>query len=282
MKRKMKLGGLIGAMVLAMSLAGCGNKESVEKTETTAEVTTTQDAASTEDVETTEVAGTEATTEEKKTDSDKAEFGGVIINGQYYTFSTDSGIVNWRDAGEDVHYMHSMDTEVNGAIMGNGVFSIYTDFVLSDGVTPDVSAEELLDKGYMRQNQSDEYYIYVTSKGYESFDVVEADYEMIVNENSFKSLEYVDILPRVGADRAKSYVAMDDVEGTLGMLGGNGGDPKSHMMNWLMSARCTKMLMDGEIDYYICQSVIVDEEDGADLILGIRAKGEYVDTWGTK
>ena len=178
--------------------------------------------------------------------------------------------------------MHSMDTDVNGVIMGNGVFSIYTDFVLSDGVTPDVSAEELLDKGYMRQNQSDEYFIYVTSKGYESFDVVEADYEMIVSENSFKSLEYVEELPRVGADRVKSYVTMDDVEGALGMLGGNGGDPKSHMMNWLMSARCTKMLMDGEIDYYICQSVIVDEDDGADLILGIRAKGEDVDTWGSK
>ncbi|MBQ8316812.1 MAG: hypothetical protein IJX85_00590 [Lachnospiraceae bacterium] len=282
MKRSNKISGLLGAMVLAMSLTGCGNKESVEKTETTAEVTTTQDAASTEDVETTEVASTEATTEEKKTDSDKAEFGGVIINGQYYTFSIESGIDNWRDAGGDVHYMHSMDTDVNGVIMGNGVFSIYTDFVLSDGVTPDVSAEELLDKGYMRQNQSDEYFIYVTSKGYESFDVVEADYEMIVSENSFKSLEYVEELPRVGADRVKSYVTMDDVEGALGMLGGNGGDPKSHMMNWLMSARCTKMLMDGEIDYYICQSVIVDEEDGADLILGIRAMGEDVDTWGSK
>ena len=35
MKRKMKLGGFIGAMVLAMSLTGCGNNEAVEKTETT-------------------------------------------------------------------------------------------------------------------------------------------------------------------------------------------------------------------------------------------------------
>lgn len=282
MKRKIKLGGLMGAMVLAMSLTGCGNKESVEKTETTAEVTTTQDAASTENAETTEVASTEVVSEDDKMESSNAEFGGVIINGQYYTFSTENGIDNWRDVGDDVRYMHSMDTEVNGVIMGNGVFSIYTDFVLSDGVTPDVSAEELLDKGYMRQNQSDEYFIYVTSKGYESFDVVEADYEMIVNENSFKSLEYVDELPRVGADRVKSYISEDDVEGALDMLGGNGGDPKSHMMNWLMRARCTKMLMDGEIDYYICQSVIVDEEDGADLILGIRAMGEDVDTWGTK
>lgn len=231
---------------------------------------------------TSEEVSTEATTEEAKLENTVPELGSIIINGKSYNISVENGIDNWRDVGEDIHYMHSMDTDVNGVVMGNGVFSIYTDFVLSDGVTPAVSAEELLEKGYMQQNQSDEYFIYVTSKGYESFDVVEADYEMIVRENSFQSLDYVDVMPSVGADRVKSYISMDDVEGALGMLGGNGGDPKSHMMNWLMRARCTKMLVDGEIDYYICQSVIVDEEDGAELILGLSAMSENVDTWGSK
>ena len=108
MKRKMKLGGLIGAMVLAMSLTGCGNKESVEKTETTAEVTTTQDAASTEDVETTEVAGTEATTEEVTTEAPAAEWEALVerydeLFGEIMDYAEEyPDVENLEDLPEDV------------------------------------------------------------------------------------------------------------------------------------------------------------------------------------
>ncbi len=309
MKRSNKISGLLGAMVLAMALTGCGSKESVEKTEATAEVTTIQDSQTSE-------ISTEQTTEETVVEMAIPEDGSVRIRGEYYKFSTENGIDNWENVaggyvifgGADndfyplnregsisveyndyenypVVFRRGQVVDINGTMLGKSSFQIYRDYMLSDGVTAAVTAEELLSMGYRKANPSEDYDIYYTDKGYLNYDDIRADYEKMVDEDSFKVLDYVDYLPKVGADGVKAAVYMDDVaEAIEYMERFNDGDLANAMIGWLAEAKCTKMLVEGEIDYYINQFISIesDGETNATLIFTVKedSMSQWMKNWG--
>ena len=298
---------ILGIMILATSLAGCGEKK--EDTTTTQEVATeiaATDEATTEAVDDI----TEATTEAAKVEITAPADGSVRVKGEIYNFSAENGIDNWgdiaggvvifggisntlypADGGETVKvdysdtvnypvvFQRSVNTEVSGITIGSGGFYIYTDYVLADGTTSTVTPEELLAKGYIQRNDSDEYYRYITENGDVDFKDIEADYDKIVSENSFKGLEYYDVLGEVSSDMVKPEYNMDDVAGAIERLKDMDLDPKKAMMDWLVRGKCTKLIVDGQVDYYICQSVFVDEEDGAYVILGFRTRDDYMNEW---
>lgn len=311
---KKKISCILGVMVLAASLAGCGEKK--EEQSTTQQVGT-ETVQGTEDGQVqNEEADADGTTEEVKVEITAPEDGSVRIKGQVYTFSAENGIDNWNeiadgvvisggisndyypaDGGEaqkvdyDDHenypvvFQRSMNNEVNGVTIGSGGFYIYGDYLLSDGVTSTVTGDELMANGYMQVNDSDLYTKYYTQDGWVSYDDIEADYEKIVSDDSFKGLEYYDVLGEISSDFVKPSYTMDDVAGTVEDFG-EIGDSKKLMLDWLAKGKCIKLLMNGEIDYFICQSITVDDEDGASALLVFYVKDDYMnqwmDNWGVK
>lgn len=304
---KKKISCILGIVMLAASLSACGEKK--EDATTTQEVAT--ETAATDEAATDEVDDiTEATTEAAKVEITAPAEGSIRVKGEVYSFSAENGIDNWgdiaggcvlfggasntlypADGGEPVKvdyddtvnypvvFQRSVNTEVSGITIGSGGFYIYTDYVLADGVTSTVTGEELVAKGYMQRNDSTEYYRYVTDAGDVDFKDIEADYEKIVSENSFKGLDYYDVLGEVSSDMVKSEYYMDDVAGAIERMKDMDLDPKKAMMDWLARGKCTKLIVDGQVDYYICQSVFVDPEDGAEVILGFRTKDDYMNKW---
>lgn len=311
---KKKISCILGVMVLAASLAGCGEKK--EEQSTTQQVGT-ETVQGTEDGQVqNEEADADGTTEEVKVEITAPEDGSVRIKGQVYTFSAENGIDNWNeiadgvvisggisndyypaDGGEaqkvdyDDHenypvvFQRSMNNEVNGVTIGSGGFYIYGDYLLSDGVTSTVTGDELMANGYMQVNDSDLYTKYYTQDGWVSYDDIEADYEKIISEDSFKGLDYYDVLGEISSDFVKPSYTMDDVAGTVEDFG-EIGDSKKLMLDWLAKGKCIKLLMNGEIDYFICQSITVDDEDGASALLVFYVKDDYMnqwmDNWGVK
>lgn len=313
---KKKISCILGVMVLAASLAGCGEKK--EEQSTTQQVGTeivqgTEDGqVAAEDDQVQE----EDTTEVAKVEITAPEDGSVRIKGQVYTFSAENGIDNWNeiadgvvisggisndyypaDGGEvkkvdyddyenyPVVFKRSMNNEVNGVTIGSGGFYIYGDYLLSDGVTSTVTGDELVANGYMQVNDSDLYTKYYTQDGWVSYDDIEADYEKIISEDSFKGLDYYDVLGEISSDFVKPSYTMDDVAGAVEDFG-EIGDSKKLMLDWLARGKCMKLLMDGEVDYCICQSITVDDEDGASALLVFYVKDDYMnhwmDNWGVK
>lgn len=313
---KKKISCILGVMVLAASLAGCGEKK--EEQSTTQQVGTetvqgTEDGqVAAEDDQVQE----EDTTEETKVEITAPEDGSVRIKGQVYTFSAENGIDNWNeiadgvvisggisndyypaDGGEakkvdyddyenyPVVFQRSMNNEVNGVTIGSGGFYIYGDYLLSDGVTSTVTGDELMANGYMQVNDSDLYTKYFTQDGWVSYDDIEADYEKIISEDSFKGLDYYDVLGEISSDFVKPSYTMDDVAGAVEDFG-EIGDSKKLMLDWLAKGKCIKLLMNGEIDYFICQSITVDADEGASALLVFYVKDDYMnqwmDNWGVK
>lgn len=311
---KKKISCILGVMVLAASLAGCGEKK--EEQSTTQQVGT-ETVQGTEDGQVqNEEADADGTTEETKVEITAPEDGSIRIKGHVYTFSAKNGIDNWNeiadgvvisggisndyypaDGGEvkkvdyddyenyPVVFQRSMNNEVNGVTIGSGGFYIYGDYLLSDGVTSTVTGDELMANGYMQVNDSDLYTKYFTQDGWISYDDIEADYEKIISEDSLKGLDYYDVLGEISSDFVKPSYTMDDVAGAVEDFG-EIGDSKKLMLDWLAKGKCIKLLMNGEIDYFICQSITVDAEDGASALLVFYVKDDYMnlwmDNWGVK
>lgn len=312
MKRKISC--ILGVIMLASSLAGCGEQN--EEATTTQEVVAETSGHTVDGEAATDEVTTEDTTEEVKVEIAAPEDGSVRIKGQVYTFSAENGIDNWNeiadgvvisggisndyypaDGGEvkkvdyddyenyPVVFQRSMNNEVNGVTIGSGGFYIYGDYLLSDGVTSTVTGDELMANGYMQVNDSDLYTKYFTQDGWISYDDIEADYDKIVSEDSFKGLDYYDVLGEISSDFVKPSYTMDDVAGTVEDFG-EIGDSKKLMLDWLAKGKCIKLLMNDEIDYFICQSITVDDEDGASALLVFYVKDDYMnhwmDNWGVK
>ena len=312
MKRKISC--ILGVIMLAASLSGCGEKK--EEAITTQEVVTETSGHTVDGEATTDEVTTEDTTEEVNVEIIAPEDGSIRIKGHVYAFSAENGIDNWNeiadgvvisggisndyypaDGGEgqkvdyDDHenypvvFQRSVNNEVNGVTIGSGGFYIYGDYLLSDGVTSTVTGDELMANGYMQVNDSDLYTKYYTQDGWVSYDDIEADYEKIVSEDSFKSLDYCDVLGEISSDFVKPSYNMDDVAGAVENFG-EIGDSKKLMLDWLAKGKCIKLLMNDEIDYFICQSITVDDEDGASALLVFYVKDDYMnqwmDNWGVK
>lgn len=315
---KKKISCILGVMVLAASLAGCGEKK---EEQTATEKVGTETAQGTENGEAQkEEADADSTTgevtDETKVEITAPEDGSVRIKGQFYTFSAENGIDNWNEIADGVVisggisndyypadgggvqkvdyddyenypvvFQRSMNNEVNGVTIGSGGFYIYGDYLLSDGVTSTVTGDELMANGYMQVNDSDLYTKYFAQDGWVSYDDIEADYDKIVSEDSFKGLDYYDVLGEISSDFVKPSYTMDDVAGAVEDFG-EIGDSKKLMLDWLARGKCIKLLMNGEIDYFICQSITVDAEDGASALLVFYVKDDYMnqwmDNWGVK
>ncbi len=306
MKRRSIISGLIGTVIFAMGLSGCGEKK---EEQATTQAVVMEESVGTGDNDTNIEDTNETTTEATKVEITAPEDGSVRIKGEVYTFSAKNGIDNWNeiadgvvisggisndyypaDGGEaqkvdyddyenyPVVFQRSKNREVNGVTIGSGGFYIYGDYLLSDGVTSTVTGDELIANGYMQVNDSDLYTKYFTQDGWVSYDDIEADYEKIVSEDSFKVLDYYEVLGEISSDFVKPSYTMDDVAGAVEGFD-EIGDSKKLMLDWLASGKYIKQLMDGEIDYFICQSITVDLDEGASALLVFYVKDDYMNNW---
>lgn len=207
--------------------------------------------------------------------------GKVEIEGKSYSYSAEEGIVNVEEvcdgivtysggsgklrtpsgeiqdiSGVDVlsgkypiAYMGTMRVGDNNLAITS--YNVFGEFETSQGATHKSTKDELGKKDFMVVG--DVYNVIKTDKGIIDYDDIEKDYEKIISDNSFKSIDYIDSALLAGSDVAKIAVSSDDVNMLLDTC--PSGSEKDGMMFFLARGKAMDMLMNGEVQYVVEEGV---------------------------
>ncbi len=137
-------------------------------------------------------------------------------------------------------------------------YNIFCEFKTHAGVTHESTPEEMKkNKSLIYLNNGDTAcgISIITEKGAIDWDKVEEEYDEIIASNSFSNVEYLELLKYNFPEPAMTYVLNDDVQGTVDKLGKLYGDGKAAMMLFLAGAKSDKMILDGDIYYYVIEQV---------------------------
>lgn len=178
----------------------------------------------------------------------------IMVGGKVYTFSAENGIDNFAQIDiSDGEYKSTYTFTANGKELGYTNFSFY-DVETYDGVAQDtrpVNTEEL---GWRYRGAfvpGGTYYQYYTEAGVIDWGAIEADYNKVIADNSFKNLEYYDVLLDICEYTADECIEADDVAG-LAEYGTNSyADSKLYIMSILAHGKLCNQLANGEIDFFV-------------------------------
>lgn len=137
-------------------------------------------------------------------------------------------------------------------------YNIFGEFKTHTGTTHESTPEELKkNKSLIFLNNGDTAcgISIITEKGVLDWDEIEEEYDEIIASNSFTDVEYLELLKYNFPEQAMTYVLNDDVQGAVEKLGKLYGDGKAAMMLFLAGAKSDKMILDGDINYYVTEKV---------------------------
>lgn len=178
----------------------------------------------------------------------------IMVGGKAYAFSASSGIDNFDQIDvSDGEYKSTYTFTVAGRELGYSNFTFY-DVETCDGVAQDmrpVKAEEL---GWRYRGAfvpGGTYFQYYTESGVIDWSEAEADYNKVIADNSFKSLEYYDALLDVCGYTADECIEADDVAGLEEYGTKSYADSKLYIMSILAHGKLCSQIANGEIDYFV-------------------------------
>lgn len=178
----------------------------------------------------------------------------INIGGKAYTFSAENGIDNFSQVeASDGEYISTYTMEVEGIELGYTNFTFY-DVETYDGVSQKLREAQAEEKGWRYRGAfvpAGTYYQYYTETGVIDWNAIEADYNKVIADNSFKNLEYYNALLDICEYTADECLEADDVAGLEEYGTKHYADSKLYIMSILAHGKLCNQLVNGEIDYFV-------------------------------
>lgn len=203
----------------------------------------------------------------------------IKIGDDVYTFSAENGIDNFDKVDKKDGEFSDQDYFV---IQDNKLANV--SFYVFDGMTYDGGTENY-DKaesvGWHHRGAfvwGGDYFQYYTSEGIIDWDKVEEDYNKVIADETFKNLEYYEILLETCEAEANDFINADDVAGLEDFGQKSYADSKKYIMSILAHASLYNQLINGEIDYFVLASI----SSGQPVYMKVKiySTEERVVSWG--
>lgn len=190
----------------------------------------------------------------KKVEKVNLQANQISIGGKAYTFSAENGIEGFSQVeASDGEYISTYTMEVEGTELGYTNFTFY-DVETYDGVSQKLREAKAEEKGWRYRGAfvpGGTYYQYYTENGVIDWSAIEADYNKVIADNSFKKLEYYNALLDICEYTADECIEADNVSGLEEYGTKHYADSKLYIMSILAHGKLCNQLVNGEIDYFV-------------------------------
>lgn len=221
----------------------------------------------------------------------------IEIDGKTYAYSAEEGITDIEKAcdgviaktsGQGIYYYHSSgeieEVDIMDALDGKypivyfspfinysedldlHTYNVYSEFKTQHGGTHESTPAELKDKDFLEVG--DLYYTVTTNKNTIKWSDIEKDYDKIISDNSFDSIDYLESALLIAPDVTKFSVMDDDVQAVLDVYNTKSPDGKNDMLLWLAEGKSIDMLLNNDAEYVVIESIYCQE--GRDNLLNIH------------
>lgn len=178
----------------------------------------------------------------------------LMVDGKVYSFSAENGIDNFNQIDiSDGEYKSTYTFTVNGKELGYTNFSFYN-VETCDGITQDMRPVKTEELGWRYRGAfvpGGTYFQYYTDNGVIDWSAIEADYNKVITDDSFKNLEYYDALLDICEYTADECIEADNVAGLVEYGTNSYADSKLYIMSILAHGKLCNQLANGEIDYFV-------------------------------